>query len=122
MKKIISIIFICIFTLVACKNNTNPNPNTNTNEVTLPTHPNMEFVEIAHQAKEENEYTTTLYTIKNSTQEQVTEEYIKILENDSWNITFVNKPLLIQAAKDNKEIMIFIFNRDNDVTLAILSR
>ncbi|CAK7070494.1 hypothetical protein [Tissierella sp.] len=116
MKKFIFVIFICILTLTACKNNPN------TNEVALPTHPNMEFVEIVHQAKEENEYTTTLYTVKNSTQEQVTEEYIKILENDSWNITFVNKPLLIEATKENKEIMIFLFNKDNDVTLAILSR
>ncbi|WP_353097829.1 hypothetical protein [Tissierella praeacuta] len=110
MKKFICIIFICIFTLVACKGN----------QVPLPTLPNMEFVEISHQPNEENDYTTAVYTIKNTTREEVTEEYIKILENDSWDVTFINKPLLIEATKGNKETMIFLFNEDNDVYLTVL--
>ncbi|MBU5311473.1 hypothetical protein KQI38_05485 [Tissierella carlieri] len=115
MKKIIFVIFICIFTLVACKNNTNE-------FTSLPTHPNMEFVEISHQAKKENEYTTATYIIKDSTQEQVIKEYTKIFKDDSWDITFINEPLLIEAVKDSRNMRIFLFQQDNDVLLAIQTK
>lgn len=117
MKKIIFVIFICALILVGCKTTTYT-----TEFPFLPSHPNMEFVEIIHQPKEENEYTTATYIVRDSTQEQVIEEYLKILKKDTWNITFVNEPILIQATKDNNDIYIFINQIDNDVSLAILVR
>lgn len=117
MKKNMLLIFICIITLVGCKatNYTSEFPY-------VPSHPNMEFIEFTYQGEEENDYTTATYKVSDLTQEQVMEEYLKILEEDSWEITFVNMPLLIQASKNENDIHIFSFLEDNDVILAILAR
>lgn len=132
MKKVVSIILICIFILVSCKttnnnidkNNATDNNLTYTTEFSfLPSHPNMEFVEIVKQGKE-NEYSSATYIVKNSTREQVIDEYMNILENDSWDIT-ADKPIIINAKKDSHQAIIYINpseNSENDVSLTIVAK
>ncbi|MDR7856930.1 hypothetical protein [Tissierella sp.] len=124
MKKVIFVILICTFVLVGCTTTDNSAEDNNTNYTKefpfLPNHPDMKFVEILQQGKE-NEYSSATYIVKNATQEKVIEDYIDILESDSWNLT-VDKPILINATKDDHQVNIYINPADNDVSLTIVAK
>lgn len=65
---------------------------------------------------------TEKYTIKNTTDTKVYEDYESILKNDGWTITKDQKYFAISAKKDTHMANIIIQKNGKDVILMIISK
>jgi predicted small lipoprotein YifL len=84
----------------------------------LPAHDNMTIVE---EAKEnEGGFLEATYEVKESSYDEVLNEYEQILVKDGWKITNDQKPGIITAEKDTHQA-IFIPRIDNEKLLLLVS-
>lgn len=147
MKKIsyISIVLVISIFFVACgakaPNTTNKSSNTNntnntsksdtTNNTTnlpkefsyLPHYgADMKLESFTPQSQGKEGYGTAKYTIKNTNNKDVLQNYQNILKKDGWTIYEDKKPISIAAKKDNHTVALIASTSESDVQLTIISK
>lgn len=132
MKKFFYILAVIIIStsLAACGTNKSSNTKTNsttskityTKEITyFPSYNEAKSTEYTPASKT-NPFSTAKYTIKNTTDTKVYEDYESMLKQDGWTITKGQKYFGISAKKDTHMANILIQKANKDVILVIISK